>query len=140
MIAASVLCLAAALYHEARSEPPIGQYAIAHVILNRTKDDSFPDNVCDVVYWSLTDSYGNIVENQCSFSFYCNGEPEEIDDPAAYARAVAISVEVLMGDTPDITEGALWYASIDSGVTWSYYRTITVYNHRFFTRRIERAE
>ena len=135
MIAASVLCMAAALYHEARSEPPIGQYAIAHVIENRTKDGSFPDNVCDVVSWAETDSNGKIIQGWCSFHFFCDGKPEIIDDPAAYARAVAISIDVLMGDTPDITGGALWYASVDSGVTWGHYRTITVYNHRFFTRK-----
>ena len=33
MISAALMCLAMNVYHEARSEPMIGQYAVAHVVI-----------------------------------------------------------------------------------------------------------
>ena len=49
MIEMFLTCLALNVYHEARSEPMDGQYAVAHVVLNRVADDSFPDDACKVV-------------------------------------------------------------------------------------------
>lgn len=44
-----IRCLAEAIYHEARGEPIEGQYAVAYVIVNRTKHPKFPSTVCAVV-------------------------------------------------------------------------------------------
>jgi spore germination cell wall hydrolase CwlJ-like protein len=46
---ASVLCLATALYYEARSESLEGQLLVAEVVYNRVESEEFPDTVCDVV-------------------------------------------------------------------------------------------
>ena len=43
------LCLALAVYHEARGEPLIGQKAVAEVVMNRVASDRFPDTICGVV-------------------------------------------------------------------------------------------
>jgi spore germination cell wall hydrolase CwlJ-like protein len=43
------MCLALALYHEARGEPHYGQLMVARVIVNRVQSKNFPDSVCDVV-------------------------------------------------------------------------------------------
>lgn len=40
------LCLAAVIYAEARGEPPVGQLAVAHVVLNRAEHD--PERICEV--------------------------------------------------------------------------------------------
>ena len=45
------MCLALAIYFEARSEPVEGQGAVADVVLNRVADDRYPDTVCDVVWY-----------------------------------------------------------------------------------------
>jgi len=44
------VCLALALFFEARSEPVVAQEAIAGVILNRVADSRYPDDVCEVVF------------------------------------------------------------------------------------------
>jgi spore germination cell wall hydrolase CwlJ-like protein len=44
------LCLAAAIYGEARDQPIDGQTAIADVIRTRVESSRYPDNVCEVVF------------------------------------------------------------------------------------------
>ena len=46
----SVVCLAQALYYEARSESIAGKLMVAEVIYNRMEDGNFPTTVCEVVY------------------------------------------------------------------------------------------
>jgi len=61
------LCMALGLYHEARGEPTIGQYAVGATILNRVRSFAYPDNVCDVVFQN------EHLRNRCQFSFACDG-------------------------------------------------------------------
>lgn len=46
----ALLCLATAVYFEARGEPLAGQMAVAQTIMNRVEDDRYRDTVCGVVY------------------------------------------------------------------------------------------
>jgi spore germination cell wall hydrolase CwlJ-like protein len=68
-------CLVEAIYHEARSEPFIGQLAVANVILERVNLAHFPNSVCEVVHaghrWK-----GHIIKNRCAFSYFCDGKKE----------------------------------------------------------------
>ena len=43
-----VYCMAENIYYEARNEDIKGQFAVASVTLNRTKDARFPSTVCGV--------------------------------------------------------------------------------------------
>lgn len=43
-------CLAEAIWQEARGEPQIGQYAVAQVVINRTRDRRWPNTICKVVF------------------------------------------------------------------------------------------
>ena len=72
MIAASLLCLAHAVYWEARSEPIAGQLAVAQVVLTRVEHDAWPDGGCEVVH------------DPAQLSVYWDGEPETVtgEDPA----------------------------------------------------------
>lgn len=45
-----LMCLVAAIFFEARSEPVDAQLAIADVVINRVEDSRYPDTVCDVVF------------------------------------------------------------------------------------------
>jgi N-acetylmuramoyl-L-alanine amidase len=47
---AQTLCLAQAVYHEARGEPEGGQHAVAWVVLNRVADQRWPNTPCRVIY------------------------------------------------------------------------------------------
>jgi len=61
------VCMALGLYHEARGEPTIGQYAVGATILNRVRSSAYPNNVCDVVFQN------EHLRNRCQFSFACDG-------------------------------------------------------------------
>lgn len=74
-------CLARAVYFESRSESDLGQLAVAKVILNRVKAPDYPKTICGVVY------QGSSVRNSCQFSFACDGQPDDVKSPEAWARA-----------------------------------------------------
>lgn len=57
-------CLADNIYHESKGESYTGKIAVGFVSINRTKDQSFPDNVCEVVKQKK--------RGECQFSWYCD--------------------------------------------------------------------
>jgi spore germination cell wall hydrolase CwlJ-like protein len=85
-------CLARAVYFEARSESEIGQMAVAKVILNRVKSPDYPNTICGVVY------QGSQRRNSCQFSFACDGLPDDIRQPAAWAQSKRVAQKALAGD------------------------------------------
>ncbi len=85
-------CLARALYFEARSETELGQLAVAKVILNRVKDPDFPKSICGVVY------QGSGRRNSCQFSFACDGLPDDVKQPGAWANSKRIALKAIAGD------------------------------------------
>ena len=85
-------CLARAVYFEARSESDMGQLAVAKVILNRVKTPNFPKSICGVVY------QGSGTRNSCQFSFACDGQPDEVKQPDAWAHAKSIAQRAIAGD------------------------------------------
>jgi hypothetical protein len=84
-------CLARAVYFEARSESELGQLAVARVILNRTKDPAYPKSICGVVY------QGSNRRNSCQFSFACDGLPDDVKQPAAWANSKRIAQKAMDG-------------------------------------------
>jgi spore germination cell wall hydrolase CwlJ-like protein len=85
----AALCLALAIYYEARSEPFDGQLAIAEVVVNRVESDRYPDTPCDVVM------QGGTHRHKCQFSFYCDGKPERPGDMIAWHKAKDLARWVL---------------------------------------------
>jgi spore germination cell wall hydrolase CwlJ-like protein len=85
-------CLARAVYFEARSESELGQLAVAKVILNRAKDPDYPKTICGVVY------QGSGSRNSCQFSFACDGLPDDVKQPAAWANSKRIAQKAIAGD------------------------------------------
>jgi spore germination cell wall hydrolase CwlJ-like protein len=86
-------CLARAVYFEARSESALGQMAVAKVILNRVKSPNYPNTICGVVY------QGTQRRNSCQFSFACDGQPDDVKQPAAWAQAKTVAQRAISGDT-----------------------------------------
>ena len=82
-------CLALNVYFEARSEPIIGQFAVAQVTLNRVKSSDYPDTVCSVVKQSNA--------NGCQFSWYCDGKSDKPKDNEAWAIAQWVA-EITISD------------------------------------------
>jgi spore germination cell wall hydrolase CwlJ-like protein len=85
-------CLARAVYFEARSESEMGQMAVAKVILNRVKDPNYPKSICGVVY------QGSQRRNSCQFSFACDGMPDDVKSPAAWAQSKRVAQKAISGN------------------------------------------
>lgn len=93
----NVTCLAQNIYHEARGESLKGQIAVAQVVLNRTKNDSYPSDICEVVW----DKY--------QFSWTLDKSLWKINDKKSYDKALYVAKSVLAGKYQDITNGATHY-------------------------------
>lgn len=111
-----IICLAQNVYHEARGESISGMEAVAHVTLNRVKHKKFPSTICGVVkqakyskWWR--EERGKLVplRNKCQFSWYCDGKSDEIKDQFAWEKSIIVALNVISGNSPDTTNGAMYY-------------------------------
>ena len=136
MIEAALVCLALNVYHEARDQPFIGQVAVAQVVMNRVRDDRFPDKVCDVVKqgptYSWTEDYP--VRHRCQFSWYCDGKSDKPTNTKAYEQARMIAHGVYYGNLDDFVEGATHYHATYVYPEWakSKTRTVRIDDHIFY--------
>lgn len=106
MLSAILVCLALNVYHEARGESLAGQYAVAHVTMNRVHADQWPSDVCAVV------KQGGERRFKCQFTWWCDGRSDKARDRVRWHMAVNVSRRVL-GGAPDITQGATHYFNPD---------------------------
>ena len=109
-------CMAKNIYHESRSENLAGKYAVADVVLNRVRDDRYPNNICSVIYQgkhkpSWKDPNVLVpIRNQCQFSWYCDGKSDDTVDADAWNDALFISYNIINNNKyRGITEGATHY-------------------------------
>ena len=111
MFAEALVCLALNIYHEARDQPFIGQVAVAQVVMNRVRDDRYPDDVCEVVTQGPTYSWRPDfpVRHRCQFSWYCDGKSDKTPDEEAWEQAMIIAQGVHTGNLDDFVEGATHY-------------------------------
>lgn len=122
-------CLALNVYHEARGEPPSGQLAVAHVVLNRVADEQFPDSICEVVHQG-----GETLRGGCHFSWWCDGRSDEPADRRAWRRSRAVAEQALSGRSVDPTGGALYYHATWVSPYWAaeLQRGATIGRHVFY--------
>jgi spore germination cell wall hydrolase CwlJ-like protein len=99
-------CLANAVYFEARGEPVRGQIAVAQVVMNRVFSPFYPKTVCDVVYQNAHR------HNACQFTFACDGIPDIVTEPDAWARATRIARDMLDGKLwmPEVAKSTHYHA------------------------------
>ena len=130
-IAASLQCLTAAVYYEARSESFEGQRAVAQVVLNRVRHPAFPKSVCGVVY------QGSKRRTGCQFSFTCDGSLRAPRDPAAWARARRVAGAALAGSVYGPVGHATHYHASYVQPWWaaSLTRAVSVGSHIFYRWR-----
>jgi spore germination cell wall hydrolase CwlJ-like protein len=118
----AVACLAEAIYFEARGKGDKAALAVGNVVVNRREHREFPGTVCAVV----TDG--------CEFSYRCDGKSDALRDPEERARALRAAEEVLAGEAPDPTHGALFFhsAAIDPGWFATRDRTAEIGGNVFY--------
>jgi spore germination cell wall hydrolase CwlJ-like protein len=115
MISAALMCLAMNVYHEARSEPMIGQYAVAHVVVNRVQSTKYPNDVCAVVHQGFHKG-----KHRCQFSWYCDGKSDRVPEGSEnWVRAQMVAWEMMReGRFRGITEGATHYHATYVSPRW----------------------
>jgi len=91
-------CLANAVYFESRDEPVRAQIAVAQVVMNRVFSPFYPNDVCGVVYQNANRHLA------CQFTFACDGIPDVVTEPAAWARPKHIARDML--------DGKLWMPEV----------------------------
>tara|TARA_R100001460_G_scaffold62069_1_gene102189 strand:+ start:55 stop:453 length:399 start_codon:yes stop_codon:yes gene_type:complete len=129
MIAEMLTCIALNVYYEARSEPLEGQYAVAHVVLNRVADDKFPNDACKVVKQGLEKGIG-----RCQFSWYCDGKSDTPKEQRAWLNSQLVAHKVVHGYVKDNTDGSVYYHANYVKPFWSkhYRHTVTLGSHIFY--------
>ena len=113
-------CLIEAVYFEARSESFMAQLAVANVIIERVKRNSYPKTICGVVRQGV----------------YRNGKPENISNTRAYEVATNVSKLAMQGAIVAHTEGATHYHATYVEPYWAFGINFTnlgqVGNHIFY--------
>jgi len=122
-------CMAEALYFEARSEPVIGQFAVAEVILNRVDSPRFPNSICGVVLQGSGNG-----RYRCQFSYSCDGKLEIINEKKAWAKVGKVARLAIAMDRRPLTHEATFYHTNYVSPSWSkkFPRTVTIGVHHFY--------
>lgn len=137
------LCLAQAIYHEARGEPEAGQWAVAQVILNRVQSSRYPQTICGVVFQNA-----NSGKRSCQFSFACDGKSDMGGEGNRLVRESWVKANLIAfaafkqyqagGDTPDaLPSTALFYHAKRVNPNWadSFKLVATIGSHVFYAPR-----
>ena len=125
----SLLCLAEAVYYEARSESEAGQRAVAQVVLNRVRHPAYPNSVCGVVYQGPMRAGGG-----CQFTFTCDGSLAISPAGFGWARARAIAASALSGGVFAPVGLATHYHTHQVLPSWAYKlaKSAVIGSHNFY--------
>lgn len=116
---ATVLCLSTVVYTEARGEPLIGQTAVAHVVINRSKKYNRP--VCSVA-WHKNQFSGMRVPSK------------RIRNSKSFKQAEIVAANVYYGKSKDPTNGSLYFHANYVNPAWAskLKHKATYGNHLFY--------
>lgn len=123
-------CLALNVYHEAGVESFEGKVAVAQVTLNRVRSNSFPSDICEVVYQKNT----FISKTVCQFSWYCL-QPSRLQpvDARVYEESYTVAKKVLLENFRlDSIQSALYYHADYVNPKWKYKRIAKIGRHIFY--------
>ena len=122
-------CMALGLYHEARGEPIIGQYAVGATVLNRVRSSAYPNSVCEVVFQNQH------LRNRCQFSFACDGISDVPKNESSFLKMQRLARVLLTNGIAREAKfiGHTFQASVD-GMT--HYHRYDVYPH--WSKKLEK--
>ena len=139
----STECLALNMYHEARGQGTAGLLAVSSVVMNRVKDERFPNTICEVIKQAQTkpswkDKTKMIpIRDKCQFSWFCDGKSDDPKNIKQYQRMLNFSLTMLSNSyiLVDITDGALFYHADYVKPSWAKtkHRTTEIGDHIFYT-------
>lgn len=138
LIMSALTCLALNIYHEARSEPPLGQFAVAMVTMNRAQSQS---KICDTVMakgqfsWTAKMVSGRAKDG--SLILNKAGQPLEA---VAWEQSKAVALKAIKSynlKSMDVTNGATFYHSKAVRPNWHKHAEITaiIGQHIFYRLR-----
>ena len=125
-----LMCLATAIFFEARGEPIDGKELVANVILNRVEHTSYPDTVCEVVNQPKQFSYTHDLPR---LGMSLNPlDYKDYPDKVAWEESVSVAKEVL--DNGVINPYILMYHNTSVTPYWvsSYELSGQVGEHIFY--------
>ncbi|MHA7871909.1 MAG: cell wall hydrolase [Hyphococcus sp.] len=121
-------CLAQAIYYEARSEPRIGQLAVADVVLNRVASPLYPNSICEVVF------QGSERRTGCQFSFTCDGSMQARLNQRKWKGSEELAGAILAGVRAPVSRNATHYHANYVSPHWArkLTPTATIGTHKFY--------
>lgn len=129
MLETILMCLAVNVYFEARSDSMEGQYAVAHVVMNRVQSNRFPNDVCSVVTQQRKG-------RTCQFSWYCDGKSDQPNMKSKQWGNAIRYASIVMSETIniDVTDGATHYHATYVRPAWrkTKTRTTRIDRHIFY--------
>jgi spore germination cell wall hydrolase CwlJ-like protein len=133
-----VRCMALNIYHEAGSEPFMGQVAVARVVMNRVRH-GFASTPCKVIYQAHYVPHPEDPDEQrklCQFSWVCEGKQAPHHTNARYRQAEKIAKEVLAENSwqDAIPSNVLFFHNSSVNPGWVYNRAMTIGNHVFYSK------
>lgn len=132
IVVSAALCLAINIFHEARGEAVMGQYAVAFVTLNRAKYDE--SKVCQEVFKHKQFSWANsgVTKQGAGWKLSSGLVPR---DDYAWWMAQRIAVNAMSGRMKDTTQGAHFYHAQHVSPYWKTSMVLSkkVGNHIFYT-------
>jgi N-acetylmuramoyl-L-alanine amidase len=133
IVATAPACLALNVFHEARSEPIMGQYAVALVTMNRAKKDG--ERVCAEVFKPKQFSWANNAVMRVKGGWFI---PPHLQPREDYAWWVAnrVAITTLSGMMADVTRGATHYHTLAVRPAWRLALDVIrdIGAHRFYAR------
>ena len=130
-------CLALNIYHEAGSEPFMGQVAVARVVMNRVKH-GFASNPCKVVYqanWVPNrDDPEEAPRKVCQFSWVCDRSSGfKPKHPDIYDESYEVAKKVLLeGFRLPALKDALYFHADYVNPGWNKKRVAKIGRHIFY--------
>lgn len=125
------MCLAIAMFFEARGEGAEAMRAVGEVVVNRVENKRFPNDVCGVVF------------DQCAFSFNCDGKPEDMYIFSAFAdvqsrkTAKILAEEILTEENKLLDSSVTHYHTTEVKPYWSEHPDFSlegkIGNHLFYS-------
>ena len=130
------LCLAQAIYHEARGESREGQLAVANVIINRAFSKKYPSTICGVVFQNADKG-----RYKCQFTFACDGRSDMGSERTAWNRSIRMAEEAFYefkrGERPGVVPSStLFYHTTQVAPRWShtFKRVAAIGSHIFYAQ------